>query len=60
MDLQVIIGVVGIGVATLALIGGILTFQELEDRDGMTPRYRSDSSETRSRRRNQTKTNERR
>jgi hypothetical protein len=56
MDLQVIIGVVGIGVAALALIGGLLTFQELEERDGTPPRYRSEPDETRSRRQKETET----
>jgi hypothetical protein len=52
MGLEVIIGIVGIGVATLALIGGLLAFQGLEDRDEMTPRYRADSAETRQKRTN--------
>lgn len=39
MDLQVVIGIVGIIVVTMAMIGGILTFRAWGERDAVNPLY---------------------
>lgn len=41
MNLEVLIGLIGIGVATMAMIGGLLTFRELEDRNASPTTYES-------------------
>ncbi len=41
MNLEVLIGLIGIGVATLAMIGGLLTFREFEGRNSSPNIYGS-------------------